>query len=117
MIFITAKFLIKAEDADQWPAIAAEFTEATRNEAGCLWFDWSRSVANPQEYVLVEAFRDQAAGVAHVTSAHFKKAQQTLPQYLVQTPADRQRHGPPGRLVPARRDGSTRITTGRLPHC
>ena len=86
MIFITAKFLIKDEDADRWPAIAAEFTEATRNEAGCLWFDWSRSVANPQEYVLVEAFRDQQAGVAHVTSAHFKKAQQTLPQYLVQTP-------------------------------
>ena len=86
MIFITAKFLIKAEDADQWPTIAAEFTEATKNEAGCLWFDWSRSVANPQEYVLVEAFRDQEAGVAHVTSAHFKKAQQTLPPYLVQTP-------------------------------
>jgi quinol monooxygenase YgiN len=86
MIFITAKFLVKAEDADQWPAIAAEFTEATRNEAGCLWFDWSRSLASPQEYVLVEAFRDQEAGVAHVTSAHFKKAQQTLPPCLAQTP-------------------------------
>ena len=86
MIFITAKFLVKAEDADQWPAIAAAFTEATRNEAGCLWFDWSRSVANPQEYVLVEAFRDEAAGVAHVTSTHFKEAQQSLPPHLVQTP-------------------------------
>ena len=86
MIFITAKFLVKAKDADQWPAIAAEFTEATRNEAGCLWFDWSRSLASPQEYVLVEAFRDQEAGVAHVTSAHFKKAQQTLPPHLAQTP-------------------------------
>ena len=86
MIFITAKFLIKDEDADQWPMIAAEFTEATRNEAGCLWFDWSRSVANPQEYVLVEAFRDQEAGATHVTSAHFKKAQQTLPPHLARTP-------------------------------
>ncbi|HEY1822167.1 MAG TPA: putative quinol monooxygenase [Trebonia sp.] len=86
MIFITAKFLIRAEDADQWPAIAASFTEATRNEPGCLWFDWSRSLANPQEYVLVEAFRDQDAGVAHVTSAHFKEAQRTLPPHLAQTP-------------------------------
>ena len=93
-------------------AIAAEFTEATRNEAGCLWFDWSRSLGDPQEYVLVEAFRDEEAGVAHVTSAHFKKAQQTLPPHLAQTPADRQRHRRAGRLVPARRDGR-RLGPGR----
>jgi quinol monooxygenase YgiN len=86
MIFITAKFLVRAQDADQWPAIAADFTAATRGEAGCLWFDWSRSLDNPQEYVLVEAFRDEAAGVAHVTSAHFKQAQRTLPAHLAQTP-------------------------------
>jgi quinol monooxygenase YgiN len=36
--------------------------------------------------VLVEAFRDEEAAVAHVTSAHFKKAQQTLPAHLAQTP-------------------------------
>jgi quinol monooxygenase YgiN len=86
MIFITAKFLVRAEDADRWPAISAAFTEATRNEPGCMWFDWSRSLDNPQEYVLVEAFRDDAAGAAHVTSAHFKEAQRTLPPHLVQTP-------------------------------
>lgn len=86
MIFITAKFLVRAQDADQWPAIAADFTAATRAEAGCLWFDWSRSLDDPREYVLVEAFRDEAAGVAHVTSAHFKEAQRTLPAHLAQTP-------------------------------
>jgi quinol monooxygenase YgiN len=86
MIFITAKFQVKPEDADEWPKIAADFTEATRNEPGCLWFDWSRSVENPDEYVIVEAFRDQDAGVAHVTSAHFKEAQRTLPPHLVRTP-------------------------------
>jgi len=86
MIFITAKFTIKPEDADRWPQIAAEFTTATRNEPGCLWFDWSRSLADPDEYVLVEAFRDDQAGAAHVNSAHFKKAQQDLPPHLVRTP-------------------------------
>ncbi len=30
MIFITAKFQVQPEDADDWPQIAAEFTEATR---------------------------------------------------------------------------------------
>lgn len=86
MIFITAKFLIKAEDADRWPEIADAFTAATRAEPGCLWFDWSRSIANPHEYVLVEAFRDGAAGAAHVGSAHFKQAQQDLPAHLAATP-------------------------------
>jgi quinol monooxygenase YgiN len=28
-----------------------------------MWFDWSRSLDDPAEYVLLEAFRDQDAGV------------------------------------------------------
>jgi len=86
MIFITAKFLVKPEDADRWPEIAAGFTAATRAEPGCLWYDWSRSLDDPNEYVLVEAFRDGEAGAAHVNSAHFKQAQQDLPPHLAATP-------------------------------
>jgi quinol monooxygenase YgiN len=86
MIFITAKFQILPEYADQWPEISGEFTQATRNEPGCMWFDWSRSLDDPNEYVLVEAFRDGDAGAAHVGSAHFKTAQQTLPPHLAATP-------------------------------
>jgi quinol monooxygenase YgiN len=41
-------------------------------ESGCSSFDWSRNVDDPQEYVLVEAFRDEASGVARVSSPHFK---------------------------------------------
>ncbi|PXY35451.1 putative quinol monooxygenase [Prauserella flavalba] len=86
MIFITAKFRVLPEHADRWPEIAAEFTEATRNEPGNLWFDWSRSIGDPNEYVLVEAFRDPDAGAAHVQSEHFKTAQRALPRYLAETP-------------------------------
>ena len=53
--------------------MVAEFTAATRNEPGNLFFDWSRSVEDPSEYVLVEGFRDGDAGKEHVTSEHFKK--------------------------------------------
>lgn len=86
MIFITAKFRVRPEYADQWPRIAADFTAATREEPGCLWFDWSRSVEDPTEYVLVEAFRDDEAGAAHVQSEHFRAAQRTLPPHLAETP-------------------------------
>ena len=86
MIFITAKFRIRPDDADRWPQITAEFTAATRAEPGNLWFDWSRSVDDPEEYVLVEAFRDGDAAAAHVQSDHFRTAQKTLPPHLAETP-------------------------------
>ncbi len=86
MIFITAKFRVLPADADRWPAIVEDFTRATRNEPGCLWFGWSRSIEDPTEYVLVEAFRDDDAGAAHVRSVHFLAAQRTLPQHLAETP-------------------------------
>ena len=86
MIFITAKFRIRPEHVDDWPEISRSFTEATRGEDGCLWFDWSRSLDDPHEYVLVEAFRDDDAGATHVQSEHFKVATKELPNYLAETP-------------------------------
>jgi quinol monooxygenase YgiN len=86
LIFITAKFRVRPEDADRWPEISRPFTEATRAEPGCLWFDWSRSLDDPHEYVLVEAFRDDEAGGAHVRSDHFQAARRDLPPHLAETP-------------------------------
>lgn len=85
MIFIAAKFRVLSEHADAWPEITRSFTEATRAEPGNLWFDWSRSVDDPDEYVLLEAFEDDAAA-EHVSSEHFRTAQTELPPYLQETP-------------------------------
>ena len=85
MIFICVKFPVKPEYADQWPELAKDFTDSTRAEPGNIFYDWSRSVEDPNEYVLIEAFQEDAAE-AHVTSDHFKRAQAELPQYLVRTP-------------------------------
>jgi quinol monooxygenase YgiN len=86
VIFIVVKFKTKPEWTDRWLDLVGPFTAATRAEEGNLWFDWSRSVDDPAEFVLVEAFRDGDAGAAHVGSAHFKTAQVELPQALVSTP-------------------------------
>jgi quinol monooxygenase YgiN len=86
MIFIVVKFETKPEWTARWPGLVRPFTEATRAEVGNLWFEWSRSLENPAEYVLVEAFRDGDAGGAHVNSDHFKAAQRDLPQALTSTP-------------------------------
>jgi quinol monooxygenase YgiN len=86
LIIITAKFRPKPEDVENWPAITRSFTEATRAEPGCLWFSWSRSLDDPGEYVLIEAFRDGEAGAAHVQSDHFQAARKELPPHLTATP-------------------------------
>jgi quinol monooxygenase YgiN len=85
MILICVKWKIKPEYADEWQELSRDFTESTRAEAGNRFFDWSRSLDDPNEYVLIEAFDDDAA-VAHVTSDHFKRAQSELPQYVQETP-------------------------------
>ena len=85
MIFICVKWKVKPEYADEWVELTRAFTEATRAEKGNLFFEWSRSVEDPNQYVLIEAFEDDAAE-AHVTSDHFRKAQADLPVYVQETP-------------------------------
>lgn len=85
MIFIVAKFRTRPEWTDRWLEHVRPFTEATRAEPGNRWFDWSRSVDDPHEFVLVEAFDDDAAE-AHVSSEHFRAAMADLPQALASTP-------------------------------
>lgn len=85
MYFIVVKFAVKPESVEAWPEIVREFTEATRAEPGNLWFDWSRSIENANEYVLVEAFTEEGAG-PHVQSDHFAKGLESMRPHLTSTP-------------------------------
>ncbi len=86
MIFIVVKWTPKPEHLENFPNIVADFTAATRAEPGNLFFEWSRSLDNPSEYVLVEGFRDGDAGGAHVNSEHFKAFVADAPKVLASTP-------------------------------
>ncbi|HUW02497.1 MAG TPA: putative quinol monooxygenase [Acidimicrobiales bacterium] len=85
MIFIVVKFKTKPEWSDRWLELVEDFTKATRAEPANLWFEWSRSVDDSNEFVLVEAFEDGGAG-PHVESDHFKQAMQAMPRALAETP-------------------------------
>lgn len=96
MIFIVVRYQVLPEHVDGWLEALAPFTAATRAEPGNLWFDWSRSVDDPHEFVLVEAFRDDEAGSAHVGSSHFADAMKVMPPMLAATP----------RIINVRADGT-----------
>jgi quinol monooxygenase YgiN len=86
VIFIVVKFRPKPEYVETFPDLMADFTASTRAEPGNMWFDWSRSLQDSSEYVLVEGFRDGDAGREHVTSAHFDKFIANTPALLASTP-------------------------------
>ncbi len=86
MYFIVVKFKTKPEYTEQFMDLVGPFTSSTREEPGNLWFDWSRSVEDPSEFVLVEAFLDDEAAGAHVNSDHFKAGLESMRPALVSTP-------------------------------
>jgi quinol monooxygenase YgiN len=55
-------------------------------------------------YVLVEAFRDDDAGAAHVKTNHFATATSEWPQYLARTPD----------IVNAKVDGTSWFELGEM---
>ena len=103
MIFIVVKFKVKPDWSDRWLDLVDGFTTATRQEPGNLWFDWSRSTSDANEFVLVEAFKDDAAG-DHVNSAHFQQAMVDMRQALAETP----------RIISRQVDGEGWDTMGEL---
>ncbi|MFJ9823254.1 putative quinol monooxygenase [Streptomyces sp. NPDC101160] len=86
MIFIAVRFTARPEYADTWLERVADFTRATRAEPGNLFFDWSRSVDDPNQYVLLEGFADAEAGAAHVASDHFKAGLEAMSGLIAATP-------------------------------
>jgi quinol monooxygenase YgiN len=86
MIFIVVKFTIRPERSAEWLSLVDDFTQATRNEAGNVFFEWSRSVETPHQFVLVEGFESPQAGEVHVNSEHFKTAMSWIPEVISKKP-------------------------------
>lgn len=86
MIFIVVKFTIRPDRSEEWLTLIDDFTQATRQEPGNIFFDWARSVETPNQFVLLEAFESHEAGEAHVNSEHFKTAMGWIPDVISKTP-------------------------------
>lgn len=86
MIFIVVKFTVRPEISEDWLGIVDDFTQATRNEPGNIFFEWSKSVDTPHQFVLVEAFESAEAGGEHVKSDHFKTFVALAPDKIAKTP-------------------------------
>ena len=86
MIFIVVKFAIRPGSCGPMAHAGRPLHRCHTRRAGQPLFEWSRSVETPHQFVLLEAFRDRAAGEAHVRSEHFKAAIAWMPDAVAATP-------------------------------
>jgi quinol monooxygenase YgiN len=107
MILIVVKFPVRPERAEEWSALAADYARAVNAEEGSLFFEWSKSLEEPDTFVCVEGFRDADAGAAHVGTEAFRdfvaKAPDIVsaqPQIIYVDAPDVSGWGPMGEIQP-----------------
>lgn len=86
MILINVKFPVRADKLDEWSVLADDYATAVNAEPGCLFFEWSRSVADPNEYVTIEGFVDSDAGGAHMKTSHVASFMEKAPDLVSAQP-------------------------------
>jgi len=65
-----ARITGKPGHSQQLRSALAELEEATRREPGCIEFSFFQAISDPDAFVLLEHFADQAALASHMGQAH-----------------------------------------------
>ena len=86
MILIVVKFPVRPERAEEWSALAADYARAVNAEEGSLFFEWSKSLDEPDTFVCVEGFRNASAGASHVQTQAFKDFVERAPDLVARQP-------------------------------
>lgn len=71
MLAIVVNFEIKAGAEAEAIAALEGNAAGSRTEPGCLKWEWSRHVSEPQKFAIYELYTDQAAIDFHRASPHF----------------------------------------------
>jgi len=70
MLIVLARGTVHADKRDDFIAAAKACTEATRQEQGCLTYDFFQSVTDPNRFQSVETWESQEAIDAHFRAPH-----------------------------------------------
>jgi quinol monooxygenase YgiN len=106
VILINIIMPIRPEKMDDWLALADSYAKDVNAEEGCLFFKFSRSLTDENEFVCIEGFRDADAGATHVAQPYVKQFFDAAPDLVsaqpqilyIDTPHDG--FGPMGEIQP-----------------
>lgn len=86
MILITVKFPIRQDRLEQWEELSTFYAKAVNEEPGCVFFEFSRSLTEPDTFVCIEGFRDGDAGKEHMAQDHVARFMQEMPDIVSAQP-------------------------------
>ena len=86
MLVVHGTFPIRTEAVDDLRAALGPLQAATRQEEGCVFYDWAQSVEQPGIFYSVEVWRSRADLDEHLASEHVKAALAGLPDMLAGQP-------------------------------
>ncbi|HWD19582.1 MAG TPA: putative quinol monooxygenase [Verrucomicrobiae bacterium] len=78
MVIVHIQIHVRVECAEAFIIATRENAQASVREPGIARFEFSRRVDDPNRFVLVEHYRDEAAARAHKETAHYLKWRDTV---------------------------------------
>ena len=91
---IVAKIKVAAGKNAEFEAVFAELSAAVhKDEPGCNFYALHKSKTDPQLYVVLENYKDQAAVDAHMGAPHFKASFKKMGACLAGAPEVELRDG------------------------
>eukprot|EP00038_Savillea_parva_P000101 m.94134 g.94134 ORF g.94134 m.94134 type:complete len:821 (-) comp10035_c4_seq1:7-2469(-) len=72
-VYLVIHKTVTADQRTSWLAMASELSTATRQEDGCLFYDYVAVDNQPETIVIVECWASDAHLSAHAASAHFTR--------------------------------------------
>ncbi|MBB2988150.1 putative quinol monooxygenase [Terracoccus luteus] len=86
MILILVKFPIREDKLDEWRDLSRFYAESVTAEPGNVFFEFSESVLEPNTFVCIEGFRDDAAGKEHMAQQHVTRFMAEMPDIVAAQP-------------------------------
>ena len=82
MIYVLATLVVKPEKRADFLENARDVIAATRREAGCLDYDLTSSITEPNAFVFVERWESRDALAAHFETPHLQHWRELCGEYL-----------------------------------
>ncbi len=73
MLIVQVRIRVKPEFVDRFKSLTIENALQSRQEAGIVRFDLLQDAQDPNQFVLVEVYRDASAALAHKETTHYAK--------------------------------------------
>jgi len=89
--YIVAYFETLPPSAEKALALLRELSKASQAEAGNLGFEALQQIGQPDQFVILEAWKDKSAHAAHASAAHTSAFREKLKQ-LLRGPYDERPH-------------------------